>query len=289
MFIRSYNAVPRGGRKLPDRRIAGPRPVRYTGRRVPGGARHHSTTSGVDHARPLGHPALGPAAHRQLLRRHAPAPRRCRRRTRPSTSSPTTTRSPPCRTRTSCAASPLDVAMDYLALGLDPAKTVLFLQPDVPRGDRALPGSSPASPPWACWSGRPATRTRSPRASPPTMGLFAYPVLQAADILIYDSDLVPVGQDQKQHIEITRDMADEVQQPRSARSWCCPTPTSSRRPRWSRGSTGARCPRATTTTSASSRRARPCKQKVMGIVTDSHAGRGAQGPGDLHALPAAAA
>src|ERR1700737_2104588 len=49
-----------------------------------------------------------------------------------------------------------------------------------------------------------------PRGMSPTVGLFSYPVLMAADILIYDSDIVPVGKDQKQHIEITRDLAVKI-------------------------------------------------------------------------------
>jgi tryptophanyl-tRNA synthetase len=51
------------------------------------------------------------------------------------------------------------------------------------------------------------SKTSPPRGFPPNHGLFAYPVLMAADILIYDSNLVPVGQDQKQHVEMTRDIA----------------------------------------------------------------------------------
>ena len=58
---------------------------------------------------------------------------------------------------------------------------------------------------------RTPTRTRSPTGIAADHGLFAYPVLMAADILIYDSDLVPVGKDQKQHVEMTRDMAAALQ------------------------------------------------------------------------------
>ena len=54
-----------------------------------------------------------------------------------------------------------------------------------------------------------------------SVGLFTYPVLMAADILLYDADRVPVGDDQRQHVELARDVADALQQPLRARpSWC---------------------------------------------------------------------
>jgi len=61
-------------------------------------------------------------------------------------------------------------------------------------------------PPWACWNAAMRTRRRRRRADC-RRGLFAYPVLMAADILAYDSDVVPVGEDQVQHIEVCRDLA----------------------------------------------------------------------------------
>lgn len=103
--------------------------------------------------------------------------------------------------------STLHLVLDYLALGLDPEKTVFFKQSDIyehtqlkwildcitPHGllERAH-----------AWKDALAKGTKEP-----TAGLFGYPVLMAADILLYSPDLVPVGKDQKQHVEIARDIA----------------------------------------------------------------------------------
>ena len=74
----------------------------------------------------------------------------------------------------------------------------------------------------------------------PDHGLFAYPVLMAADILQFNADLVPVGQDQKQHLEMARDIATDFNQAYGARCSGCPSRTSSRRSRSCRASTAAR-------------------------------------------------
>ena len=88
----------------------------------------------------------------------------------------------------------LDVALDFLACGLDPKKTVFFRQSDVPEVTELTWMLSTRHADGPAGALRTATRTRSPRASAPNHGLFAYPVLMAADILIYDSNVVPVGQ-----------------------------------------------------------------------------------------------
>jgi tryptophanyl-tRNA synthetase len=100
----------------------------------------------------------------------------------------------------------LDVAMDYLALGLDTEKTVFWRQSDVPEVTELtwlLSCVTPMGLLQRCTS----YKDKVAQGLSPNHGLFAYPVLQAADILIYNSDLVPVGADQKQHIEVTRDIA----------------------------------------------------------------------------------
>jgi len=100
----------------------------------------------------------------------------------------------------------LDVTMDYLALGLDTEKTVFWRQSDVPEVTELtwlLSCVTPMGLLQRCTS----YKDKVAQGLSPNHGLFAYPVLQAADILIYNSDLVPVGADQKQHIEITRDIA----------------------------------------------------------------------------------
>lgn len=100
----------------------------------------------------------------------------------------------------------LDTALDLLALGLDPEKATLFVQSHVPEVSELC---------WILLSGTPmgllqrcvAYKEKVEKGLPAEAGLFSYPVLQAADILAYDSQLVPVGADQVQHIEVCRDIA----------------------------------------------------------------------------------
>lgn len=99
-----------------------------------------------------------------------------------------------------------DAAIDLLALGLDPSKATLFVQSDVPEISELC---------WLLMTGAPlgllerchAYKEKKALGVPADAGLFAYPVLQAADILAYDADTVPVGEDQVQHIEVCRDLA----------------------------------------------------------------------------------
>ncbi len=100
----------------------------------------------------------------------------------------------------------LDVAADYIALGLDTEKTIFWRQSDVSEVTELtwiLSCVTPMGLLQRCVS----FKDKVAQGLSPNHGLFAYPVLQAADILIYKTDLVPVGADQKQHIEITRDIA----------------------------------------------------------------------------------
>jgi tryptophanyl-tRNA synthetase len=100
----------------------------------------------------------------------------------------------------------LDVALDFLACGLDPQKSVFFRQSDVPEVTELswiLTTLTPMSLLEKCHS----YKDKIAKGISPNHGLFAYPVLMAADILIYDSNVVPVGRDQKQHVEVTRDIA----------------------------------------------------------------------------------
>ncbi len=100
----------------------------------------------------------------------------------------------------------LDVAIDYIALGLDTEKTVFWRQSDVPEVTELtwlLSCVTPMGLLQRCTS----YKDKVSQGFSPNHGLFAYPVLQAADILIFNSDIVPVGADQKQHIEVARDIA----------------------------------------------------------------------------------
>lgn len=99
-----------------------------------------------------------------------------------------------------------DVALDFLACGLDPKRAVFFRQSDVPEVTELawlLSVITPMSLLEKCHS----YKDKTAKGIAPSHGLFAYPVLMAADILIYDSNVVPVGRDQKQHVEVTRDLA----------------------------------------------------------------------------------
>src|SRR5437868_4386708 len=100
----------------------------------------------------------------------------------------------------------LDVALDFLACGLDPKKSVFFRQSDV-AAVTELAWMLTTITPMGLLERCTSYKDKIAKGISPNHGLFAYPVLMAADILIYDSNVVPVGQDQKQHVEITRDIA----------------------------------------------------------------------------------
>lgn len=104
-----------------------------------------------------------------------------------------------------------NVALDFLACGLDPKKSVFFRQSDIPEVCELT---------WIIGSVTPmgllerahSYKDKTAKGFSPNFGLFAYPVLMAADILLYDSNRVPVGKDQKQHLEMTRDIAIKFNQ-----------------------------------------------------------------------------
>jgi len=110
------------------------------------------------------------------------------------------------RDRDELAGLTMDAALDLLALGLEPGKATLFVQSDVPEVSELC---------WLLMTGAPlgllerchAYKDKKARGISADAGLFTYPVLMAADILAYDSDTIPVGEDQGQHIEVCRDLA----------------------------------------------------------------------------------
>lgn len=103
----------------------------------------------------------------------------------------------------------LDVVLDYLALGLDPDKATFFAQSDVPQTTE-LAWILGCLTPVSLMEKGVAYKDKVANGLSANVGLFSYPILQAADILIYHSDLVPVGEDQKQNIEICRDLAGKL-------------------------------------------------------------------------------
>jgi tryptophanyl-tRNA synthetase len=98
------------------------------------------------------------------------------------------------------------VAIDSLACGLDPAKACFFKQSDVPTVTELAWVLSNVTP-MGLLERSHSYKDKLSHGIAPSHALFAYPVLMAADILLYESDVVPVGKDQKQHLEITRDIA----------------------------------------------------------------------------------
>ncbi|HEX6925068.1 MAG TPA: tryptophan--tRNA ligase [Longimicrobiaceae bacterium] len=102
-----------------------------------------------------------------------------------------------------------EAAIDLLACGVDPSRTIFWRQSDVHEHTELM---------WVLLTVTPmgllerchAYKDKVARGLPAGAGLFTYPVLQAADVLLYEPDLVPVGKDQKQHLEVTRDIAIKI-------------------------------------------------------------------------------
>jgi tryptophanyl-tRNA synthetase len=99
-----------------------------------------------------------------------------------------------------------ELALDYLALGLDPAHAILYRQSDLPEVTE-LAWILTTVTAMGLLERAHSFKDKVAQGMAVSHGLFAYPVLMAADILIYNADIVPVGQDQKQHLEMTRDIA----------------------------------------------------------------------------------
>jgi tryptophanyl-tRNA synthetase len=104
-----------------------------------------------------------------------------------------------------------DVALNFLSLGLDPDKATLFRQSDIPEVTELSWILSTVTP-MGLLERAHSYKDKTAKGISADHGLFAYPVLMAADILVYHSDVVPVGKDQKQHLEITRDIAVKFNQ-----------------------------------------------------------------------------
>ena len=104
------------------------------------------------------------------------------------------------------AGGTVDAAINFLALGLDPEKTVFWVQSDVPEVCELTWYLSNFTPVGLLERSH-SYKDKTAKGIAPNSGLFVYPILMAADILLYQADRVPVGKDQKQHLEITRDIA----------------------------------------------------------------------------------
>jgi tryptophanyl-tRNA synthetase len=174
------------------------------------------------------------------------------------------------------------VAIDFLACGLDPEKAALFLQSDVPQVTELtwiLSSVTPMGLLERCHSYKDKT-TRGLAAS---AGLFTYPVLMAADILIYDSDVVPVGKDQKQHLEVARDIAGKMNETfgkydKSGQIFKLPEARIHAATETVPGTDGQKMSKSYGNTIDIFGEEKETRKRIMGIVTDSIPVEGAKDP-----------
>lgn len=160
------------------------------------------------------------------------------------------------------------VALDFLACGLDPAKAVLFKQSDVPQVTE-LTWLLSVLTPMGLLERCHAYKDALAHGKAANHGLFAYPVLMAADILIYDSDIVPVGKDQKQHVEVTRDLAIKMNEIYGKDLVRLPEPSILPDLATIPGLDGQKMSKSYGNTIELFLEEKALKKKIMGIVTDS--------------------
>ncbi|HEX4647008.1 MAG TPA: tryptophan--tRNA ligase [Verrucomicrobiae bacterium] len=161
----------------------------------------------------------------------------------------------------------MDVALDFLACGLDPKKSVFFKQSDVPEVTELawmLTTLTPMGLLERCTS----YKDKTARGISPNHGLFAYPVLMAADILIYDANIVPVGRDQKQHVEVTRDIAAKFNE-QYGRTFVIPEPQIRDETAVVPGIDGQKMSKSYGNTIEIFGDEKATRKKIMGLVMDS--------------------
>jgi tryptophanyl-tRNA synthetase len=162
----------------------------------------------------------------------------------------------------------LAVALDFLACGLDPAKAVLFRQSDVPEVTE-LTWLLSCVTPMPMLENCHAFKDHLAKNKTPNHGLFAYPVLMAADILLYDSNIVPVGRDQKQHVEVTRDIATTMNRIYGEGLFVVPEPSIIQQVATVIGLDGRKMSKSYDNTIGLFEDEKPLRKKIMSIVTDS--------------------
>ncbi len=162
----------------------------------------------------------------------------------------------------------IDVTLDYLSLGLDPEKATFFAQSDVPQVTELA---------WILGTLCPVSlmekgvsyKDKIAAGLSPNIGLFTYPILQAADILIYHSHVVPVGEDQKQNIEITRDLAGKLNRIYDKELLIIPEPYILKSVAIVPGVDGRKMSKSYDNTIGIFDEGKALKKKVMSIQTDS--------------------
>ena len=160
-----------------------------------------------------------------------------------------------------------DVAVSYLALGLDPERATFFRQSDVPEVTE-LAWVLATVTGMGLLERAHSFKDKIEQGIAPSVGLFTYPVLMAADILIYRSNLVPVGKDQVQHLEMTRDMAGYFNRAYSQAIFPLPQERLDAVPAVS-GTDGRKMSKSYGNTIELFAEGKALKQSVMGIKTDS--------------------
>lgn len=162
------------------------------------------------------------------------------------------------------------VALDFLACGLDPEKATIFRQSDVPEHTE-LAWILSCVTPMPMLENCHAYKDHVAKGKVPDHGLFAYPVLMAADILIYDSNIVPVGRDQKQHVEVTRDLASVMNRIFGKKEPLFVMPEASILPQVATviGLDGQKMSKSYSNTVPLFEAEKPLRKKIMSIVTDS--------------------
>jgi tryptophanyl-tRNA synthetase len=161
-----------------------------------------------------------------------------------------------------------EVALDYLACGLDPERAVIYRQSDLPELCELMWLLTTLTPMGLLERGH-AFKDKVAQGQSADHGLFAYPVLMAADILIYNPDVVPVGQDQKQHIEMCRDMAQRFNHTYDAPVFQLPEPMILESVAVVPGTDGRKMSKSYDNTIRMFWPAKQLKKAVMGVVTDA--------------------
>ena len=160
------------------------------------------------------------------------------------------------------------IALDYLAVGLDPERAILFRQSDLPEVTE-LTWILSSIAPMGMLERAHAYKAAIDNGEDVDHGLFTYPVLMAADILLYGSHLVPVGRDQKQHIEMARDMAQRFNRIYETEALVLPEPYILENTATIVGSDGRKMSKSYRNTISMFAAKGALKKSVMGIVTDS--------------------
>ena len=161
-----------------------------------------------------------------------------------------------------------NIVLDYLALGLDPEKSTIFLQSDVPEHTELMWLLSNITPVGLLERGH-SYKDKVAKGFTPNTGLLTYPVLMAADILMYNADIVPVGKDQKQHLEMTRDIALKFNQQYGVELFKLPEPQILENLAVIPGTDGQKMSKSYGNTINMFASKKELKKQVMSIVTDS--------------------